>query len=70
MQLVCGDNIQFPSIVGDVQDLEQNATSTLLPVIIGLIAGLLLLLALILVLLKRYVTVQKMVRLRTPSFHL
>eukprot|EP00105_Crassostrea_gigas_P022124 XP_011441517.1 PREDICTED: uncharacterized protein LOC105338212 [Crassostrea gigas] len=53
MQLVCGDNIQFPSIVGDVQDSEQNATSTLLPVIIGLIAGLLLLLALILVVLKR-----------------
>lgn len=53
IQLGCGNNIQFPSVVRNVQDSEQNATSTLLPVIIGLIAGLLLLLALILVVLKR-----------------
>lgn len=59
MQLDCGNNIQFPSVVREVQDPEQNGASTLLPIIIGLVAGLLLLLVLILVILKRYVTVLK-----------
>lgn len=53
MQLDCGNNIQFPSVVREVQDPEQNGASTLLPIIIGLVAGLLLLLVLILVILKR-----------------
>lgn len=59
MQLGCGNNIQFPSAGREVQDPEQNGATTLLPIIIGLVAGLLLLLALILVVLKRYVTVFK-----------
>lgn len=70
MQLDCGNNIQFPTVVREVQDPEQNGASTLLPIIIGLVAGLLLLLVLILIVLKRYVTVLKMVRLCTSSFHL
>lgn len=49
LQVKCGNNIQLRV----VQDSEQNGGSTLLPVIIGLVAGLLLLLVLILVVLKK-----------------
>lgn len=59
MQLDCGNNIRFPSVVRVLQDSKQNGDSPLLPIIIGLVAGILLLLALILIVLKRLATFSK-----------
>lgn len=59
LQLDCRNNINGLEQDGG-SGSEQSGGSALLPVIIGLVAGLLLLLALILVALKRYLTVLKM----------